>query len=65
MRLILEGAERLREFPELGRPMDEDTGRREFFLHFGASAYVLRYRLHGDRLVIIRVWHGREERPRP
>jgi plasmid stabilization system protein ParE len=62
MRLILDGAERLRDFPELGRPMDDDTGRRELFLPFGASAYVLRYRADGATLAIIRVWHGREGR---
>ena len=26
------------------------------------GAYILRYRLEGDTLVIIRVWHGREHR---
>jgi len=42
--------------------MEDDTGRRELFIPFGASAYVLRYRIHDDTLVVIRVWHSREER---
>ena len=29
---------------------------------FGAGAYVLRYRVHDDTVVVIRVWHNREAR---
>jgi hypothetical protein len=42
--------------------MDDDTGRRELFVPFGVGAYVLRYRLTGENLVVIRVWHSRESR---
>jgi plasmid stabilization system protein ParE len=62
IRTIEDGADRLGELPELGRPMDDDTGRRELFVPFGAGAYVFRYRLHQDTVVILRVWHSREER---
>jgi plasmid stabilization system protein ParE len=59
-RCILDGAKLLQKHPEAGSPMDD--GRRELFLPFANSAYVLRYCLDGDDLVIIRVWHGREQR---
>jgi plasmid stabilization system protein ParE len=62
MEIVLEGAQRLQDMAEIGRPMNDDTGRRELFLPFGAGAYVLRYRLAGETLVIIRVWHSREHR---
>lgn len=62
VRAIAGGADSLIEFPELGRPMGDDTGRRELFIPFGASAYVLRYRIHHDTVLIIRVWHSREAR---
>ena len=62
VRLIQQGANRLLEQPELGRPMAVDSFRRELVLPFGVAAYVLRYRLEGDYVVVIRVWHGREER---
>lgn len=62
IRLIQGGANRLQEHPEIGRPMGDDSGRRELFLTFGAGAYVLRYQIEGDAIVVIRVWHGREER---
>ncbi|GMR22257.1 MAG: hypothetical protein BMS9Abin37_0593 [Acidobacteriota bacterium] len=42
--------------------MGDDTGRRELIIPFGAGAYILRYRIHRDAVVIIRVWHSREAR---
>lgn len=64
VRAIQLGASRLLDFPPVGRPMDDDTERRELFVPFGAGAYVLRYRIHDDTIVVIRVWHSREERLR-
>ncbi len=60
---ILEGARLLKSAPEAGRPLKDDTGRRELFLAFGIGAYVLRYKLDvAGTVVIIRVWHSRENR---
>ena len=61
VRAIRDGANRLRDHPRLGRPMDDGL-RRELFLPFAGGAYILRYRLEGDTVVVIRVWHGREQR---
>ena len=53
----------LADMPDIGRLMDAATGRRELAVPFAASAYVLRYRRDGaGSVVIIRVWHGREDR---
>lgn len=62
MEVILDGAERLLEMPEIGRPMQDDTGRRELYSTFGSGAYVLRYTIDRDIVVVIRVWHSRENR---
>ena len=62
MELILDGAESLEMMPDMGKPMNDETGRRELYLPFGASAYILRYKLDGAVVVIIRVWHSREIR---
>lgn len=62
MRTISSSADKLQGLPEIGRPMGDDTGRRELIVPFGAGAYVLRYRIHRATVVIIRVWHGREAR---
>ncbi len=56
------GAKQLTAFPQAGRPMDDGTGRREIIVAFGGSAYVLRYKMDGKLVVILRVWHGREDR---
>lgn len=62
IRAILNGAGRLQELPELGRPLADGTDRRELVVQFGAGAYVLRYRIDREAAVIIRVWHSREAR---
>ena len=62
IRTISSGADKLQDVPEVGRPMGDDTDRRELILPFGAGAYVFRYRIHRDTVVIIRVWHNREGR---
>lgn len=61
-RLLKAGAMTLRRYPERGKPMFEDGGFRELFLPFGGSAYVLRYKLDQRKVVIVRVWHGKEFR---
>lgn len=61
--IILKGSRLLKATPHLGRPMPDEQGKRELFMQFGAGAYVLRYRLEdSDTVVIIRVWHSREDR---
>jgi plasmid stabilization system protein ParE len=62
IRLIQLGARKLVDFQHIGRPLGDETERRELFIPFGMGAYVLRYRIHSDTLVVIRVWHSREER---
>jgi plasmid stabilization system protein ParE len=55
-------ARQLEQYPEMGQPM-EDGVRRQVFLHFGAGAYVIRYRRDREgNVVIVRVWHSREQR---
>jgi plasmid stabilization system protein ParE len=60
---VLDRTKLLKGSPRLGRPMPDETGRRELFIAFGAGAYVIRYRLEDTETVtIIRVWHSRESR---
>lgn len=59
---LLEGAEKLLSFPEIGKPLNDELRRREIYLPFGSGSYVLRYRLEDDKVVVIRVWHSREFR---
>lgn len=59
---LLEGADKLLSFPEIGKPLNDDLKRREMYLPFGGASYVLRYRLQGEKVIVIRVWHSRELR---
>ena len=59
---IGESVDKLIDFPEIGRPMGDESNRRELFISFGAGAYVLRYRIYRDTVFILRVWHSREVR---
>lgn len=60
----IEGAvQSLYDFPRRGRPSDI-AGMRELIVPFGRAAYVLRYMYSPERqtIVVLRVWHSREER---
>lgn len=58
---ILQAARMLREQPELGHVV-EDEEWRELLVPAGRIAYVLRYRIDADAIVIARLWHSREDR---
>ena len=55
---IIAAADRLIENPRLGRP-DAVSGTFESVIR----PYVLVYEIHGDHIVVLRVWHGRQRRP--
>jgi plasmid stabilization system protein ParE len=60
---ILSGSKLLAANPRIGRPMPDDTKRRELFIAYGAGAYVIRYIFDSNHnVVILRVWHSRENR---
>lgn len=55
------GAERILKSPRIGFLRGDD--RREFYIQFGDGYYVLRYILDAEQnVIIIRVWHSREDR---
>lgn len=58
---LLEAVERLAELPNLGRP-GRVAGTREVVLP--GTPCVIPYRLRGDRLEVIAVFHGRQRWPK-
>ena len=61
--MISQAATRLETTPRIGRPMPDETTRRELFIPFGSGAYILRYILEtDDTVVVVRVWHSKENR---
>jgi plasmid stabilization system protein ParE len=63
MLAIDEGLQMLLDMPLIGPPVAGQPGMRQLIVPFGRSAYVLRYRVEADTLVVVRVWHAREDRP--
>ena len=59
---VVASAERLLEFPEMGRPWAAESSFRELLVKFGTRGYVIRYRLLEDQVVVARVWHALEQR---
>jgi toxin ParE1/3/4 len=59
---LIAAIDKLIELPEMGRPWDLDMNFRELPVRFGARGYVVRYRLVDDDVIIVRVWHGLEDR---
>lgn len=59
---VARAADRLAE-GAIGRPLADGTGRRELVVPFAGTAFGLRYQLgEAGTVVILRVWHGQEER---
>jgi plasmid stabilization system protein ParE len=53
----------LSRFPMVGRPF-RGGPLRETIVPFGKSRYVIRYKVTDHTIQIIRIWHGKEDRPR-
>lgn len=52
----------LAEHPRLGHPVAGQSKYRELMLRALNASYVLQYEIYSDRVVILRVFHGRESR---
>jgi plasmid stabilization system protein ParE len=59
---ITDKAQILSEFPQSGRPLAGREEYRQIVLAILNARYVFQYRYDGERLVILRVFHGREAR---
>lgn len=57
----MHGVRLLRDMPHLGVAVRPPF--RHFILPHGKSGYVVRYRVTKAEIVIVRIWHGRENRP--
>lgn len=58
---IKKAASMLIEYPAIGK-LVEGRQEREILIPFGKSGYVMRYRLDGNAVVILRIWHDLEDR---
>lgn len=60
--LLEEALDSLTQAPLRGRLVGPSA--REINVPFGQSAYVVRYRVTGSRVIVTRIWHGLEQRHR-
>jgi toxin ParE1/3/4 len=58
---LLEAVERLAKLPNLGRP-GRAAGTRELVV--SGTPYIIPYKLRGDRLEIVAVFHARQKWPK-
>jgi plasmid stabilization system protein ParE len=59
---IIDKVQLLSEHPSLGRPIAGRKEYRQMVLQVLGATYVFQYRFDGRRLVMLRVYHGREAR---
>lgn len=64
-RRIVGGIERLLRHPRLGKrvAIAPDQAAHEEIRDWLISDYVIRFLMAGDRVVVLRLWHGKERRP--
>lgn len=59
---LKEATARIAKAPGLYPITDTDAGARKCLMRFGGSAYVIYYVVEGGDQIVVRMWHGREER---
>jgi len=59
---ILENGDELITHPELGRAYQNGLKYRELVIPFRRRGYILRYRIIPESIIILRIWHGLEDR---
>ncbi len=55
-RCIIQAANQLLGYPHFGYPMESLPEFNELIIPFGRNRYILRYRIDGQKVVILRVW---------
>jgi plasmid stabilization system protein ParE len=61
---IREAIWKLLDNPEMGRPVIniDEPDLRDRFISFGQAGYWVRYALTDTSIIIVRIWHGRENK---
>ena len=64
-RRLAQGIKRLARFSRLGKrvPIAPGEFAPEEIRDWSVSDYVIRYLVLEDRVIVLRVWHGKEQRP--
>lgn len=60
---ILKAGNSLEENPRCGTVVQQAEGLRKLMVSFGKRGFVIHYIILEEEILILRVYHGREERP--
>ena len=63
IREIVATGDSLTTTPYQGMVIDTETGLRKLKVFFGKYGYVIHYAVISGNLIILRIYHGRENRP--
>lgn len=58
---LFDAIDLLADFPRMG--VTADGVIREKHVRFGRDGFVIRYRPESDAIVVLRIFHGRQDRP--
>jgi addiction module RelE/StbE family toxin len=61
---IVSSGESLQQNPRRGSIVDEIAGLRKLLVSFGKYGFIIHYVILEDDVVILRIYHGQEHRPR-
>ena len=61
---IVSSGESLQQNPHRGTIVDEIGGLRKLLVSFGKYGFIIHYVILENDVVILRIYHGRENRPR-
>ncbi|MEH0690932.1 type II toxin-antitoxin system RelE/ParE family toxin [Vibrio cholerae] len=58
---IIRSMREVAKFPQIGKPIEQMPQEfRDWIIDFGQVGYVVRYRISGDKIVVLAVRHQRE-----
>ena len=60
---IVSSGESLQQNPHRGAIVDEIAGLRKLLVSFGKYGFIIHYVILEDDVIILRIYHGRENRP--
>jgi addiction module RelE/StbE family toxin len=61
---IVSSGESLQDNPRRGAIVNEIGGLRKLLVPFGKYGYIIHYVIFEDDVIVLRIYHGRENRPR-
>ena len=59
--ILKKAAATLLDYPQIGKPV-ENKDERELPISFGKNGYVICYKIHGNVVAILRIWHSLEDK---